>query len=133
MDFSKNDFSLSTFLDIPILKPLCFVKMSLIFVSSAFLHLKKNIKIFLKPSPYTIYWYSTTKVMLKFIYSEKATKFCEIFPFTFDCIYVVTVVKSKGKISQNFVAFSEYLNFTKAESFYNVKEWIVNYYVKESQ
>ena len=38
---------------------------------------------------------------LKFIYSEKATKFCEIFP-----------VKSKGKISRNFVGFSEYMNFT---------------------
>ena len=24
-------------------------------------------------------------VVVKFIYSEKATKFCEIFPFTFDC------------------------------------------------
>ena len=33
---------------------------------------------------------------LKFIYSEKAT---------------VHTVKSKGKISQNFVAFSEYMNF----------------------
>ena len=26
---------------------------------------------------------------------------------------VCTVVKSKGKITQNFVAFSEYMNFTK--------------------
>ena len=41
----------------------------------------------------------------KFIYSEKATKFCEI--LTLLCI----VVKSKVKISQNFVAFSEYMNF----------------------
>ena len=38
---------------------------------------------------------------LKFIYSEKATKFCEIFYLTFDYI----------QISQNFVAFSEYINF----------------------
>ena len=45
---------------------------------------------------------------LKFIYSEKATKFCEIFPVL---LTVCTVVKSKGKISQNFVAFSEYMNF----------------------
>ena len=46
---------------------------------------------------------------LKFIYSEKATKLCEI--FTLLLSYVVPV-KSKVKISQNFVAFSEYMNFT---------------------
>ena len=39
---------------------------------------------------------------LKFIYSEKATKFCEIFSLLFS--YVVPV-KSKLKISQNFVVF----------------------------
>ena len=41
-------------------------------------------------------------------YSKKATKFCEIFPA------VCTVVKSKGKISQKFVASSEYMNFNQA-------------------
>ena len=41
---------------------------------------------------------------LKFIYSEKATKFCEM------------------EISQNFVAFSEYMNFSK-----NI--WIGNRYI----
>ena len=46
--------------------------------------------------------------MLKFLYSEKATKFCEIFPLL---LSVCTEDKSKGKISQNFVAFSEYTNF----------------------
>jgi len=46
--------------------------------------------------------------VVKFIYSEKATKFCEIFPLL---LTVCTVVKSKGKILQNFVAFSEYINF----------------------
>ena len=45
---------------------------------------------------------------LKFIYYEKATKFCEI--STVDLSYVVTV-KSTVEISQNFVAFSEYMNF----------------------
>ena len=45
---------------------------------------------------------------LKFIFSEKATKFCEI--FTLLLSYVVPV-KSKMDISQNFVAFSEYMNF----------------------
>ena len=47
-------------------------------------------------------------MFLKFIYYEKATKFCEI--FTLLLPYVVPV-KSKVKILQNFVAFSEYMNF----------------------
>ena len=45
---------------------------------------------------------------LKFIYSEKATNFCEI--STIDLSYVVTV-KSTVEISQNLVVFSEYMNF----------------------
>ena len=51
---------------------------------------------------------------LKFIYSEKATKFCKI--FTLLLSYVVPV-KSKVKILQNFVAFSEYLNFKRYVNF----------------
>ena len=47
-------------------------------------------------------------LVVKFIYSEKAKKFCKI--FTLLLSYVVSV-KSKMKISQNFVAFSEYMNF----------------------
>ena len=47
--------------------------------------------------------------LLKFIYSEKATRFCEIFPLLLTTVHTV---KCKGKISQNFVAFSEYMNFT---------------------
>ena len=43
------------------------------------------------------------------IYSEKATQFCKI--STLLLSYVVPV-KSKVEISQNFVAFSEYMNFT---------------------
>ena len=46
--------------------------------------------------------------IIKFIYSEKATNFCKL--FTLLLSYVV-LVKSKVKISQNFVAFSEYMNF----------------------
>ena len=42
--------------------------------------------------------------LLKFIYSEKATKFCEIFILLLS--YVVPV-KSKKKILKNFMAFSE--------------------------
>ena len=45
---------------------------------------------------------------LKFIYSEKATKFCKISTLL---LFYVVPVKSKVKISQNFVAFSEYMNF----------------------
>ena len=46
--------------------------------------------------------------ILKFIYSEKATKFGEMFPLLLTAVHTV---KSKGKISHNFVAFSEYMNF----------------------
>ena len=47
---------------------------------------------------------------LKFIYSEKATKFCEISTLL---LSACTVDKSKVEISQNFVAFSEYTNFKR--------------------
>ena len=50
---------------------------------------------------------------VKFIYSEKATKFCEIFTLL---LTACTVVKSKVKISQNCVPFSEYMILgTRAE------------------
>ena len=48
--------------------------------------------------------------LVKFIYSEKGTKFCKI--STLLLSYEVPV-KSKVKISQNFVAFSEYMNFNR--------------------
>ena len=51
-------------------------------------------------------------LIVKFIYFENATKFCKIFPFL---LTVCTVVKSKRKISQNFVAFSEYMNFNSVK------------------
>ena len=44
---------------------------------------------------------------LKFIYSEKATKFCEI---STNYLTYVLPVKWLVEISQNFVAFSEYIN-----------------------
>ena len=47
---------------------------------------------------------------LKFIYSEKATNFCKI--STID-LTVTTYDKSTVEISQKFVAFSEYMNFTR--------------------
>ena len=55
--------------------------------------------------------------MVKFIYSEKATKFCKIFPLLLTTVHTV---KSKGKILQNFVAFSEYMNF----NFKVIRPWM---------
>ena len=43
--------------------------------------------------------------LIKFIYSDKATKFCEI------STLLLFYVKSKVEISQNFAAFSECMNF----------------------
>ena len=54
---------------------------------------------------------------LKFINSVKATKFFKISTLL---LFYVVPVKSKVEISQNFVAFSEYMNimnFTKVKSF----------------
>ena len=50
-------------------------------------------------------------VQVKFIYSEKATKVCEI--STVDLSYVVPV-KSSVEISKKFVAFTEYMTFMVA-------------------
>ena len=47
-------------------------------------------------------------MMLKFVYSEKATKFCEISTLLLSMVHTD---KSKVEISQKFVAFSEYMNF----------------------
>ena len=52
--------------------------------------------------------HSCAKLVVKLIYSEKATKFCEI--STLLLSYAVPV-KSNVEILQNFVAFSEYMNF----------------------
>ena len=49
----------------------------------------------------------------KFIYSEKATRFCKIFILL---LFYVVPVKSKVKILQNVVAFSEYMYFNRSES-----------------
>ena len=45
---------------------------------------------------------------VKFTYSQKATKFCKIFSLL---LTGTTQGKSKVEILQNFVAFSEYMNF----------------------
>ena len=44
--------------------------------------------------------------MLKFIYSERATKFAKSSPY----FWLQYIVKIKVNISQNVVAFSEYIN-----------------------
>ena len=53
--------------------------------------------------------FSSLKYILKFIYSEKATKFCQI---STSVLTGTTQDKSKVEISHNFVAFSEYMNFS---------------------
>ena len=53
-------------------------------------------------------------IVIKFMYSDKATKFCEIFTFL---LFYILPVKSKVKILQNFVGFSKYMKFTKDNLF----------------
>ena len=48
--------------------------------------------------------------MLKFVYFEKATKFCEISTLLLSTVHTD---KSNVDILQSFVAFSEYMNFTR--------------------
>ena len=56
-----------------------------------------------------IYIRTVSSLLLsKFIYSEKATKFCEISTLLLSTVHTD---KSKVEISQNFVAFSEYMKF----------------------
>ena len=65
-----------------------------------------------KLSEFSGYWdlghHLKEKILLKFIYFEKATKFCEISTLNLTTIHTV---KYKVEISQKFVAFSKYMNF----------------------
>ena len=89
------------------------------------------------------------QIVIKFIYSEKATKFCEIFTLllsylcnvwvakkvtkrnsvlllclvTFIETQTLVPVKSKVKILQNYVAFSEYMNLVASESTKEEEYW----------
>ena len=63
---------------------------------------------------------------VKFIHSEKATKFCKI--FTLLLSYVVPV-KSKVKILQNFVAFSEYMNFIFRDTLFTQTRYFSSFFV----
>ena len=60
--------------------------------------------------------HSRKQVELKFIYSENVTKFCEIFTLVLTTVHTV---KSKVKFSQNFVTFSEYMNFKVSEIYFH--------------
>ena len=68
----------------------------------------KNKSLIIPQNEDSILRYTHATPILKFIYSGKATQFCKIFPLL---LTVCTVVKSKRKILQNFVAFPEYMNF----------------------
>ena len=76
-----------------------------------------------------IYWIWETSrsklkkhsVTVRFIYSEKARKFWEIFTLL---LAGTTYDKIKVKISQNCVAFSEHMNFTKNSSDLSLYEQI---------
>ena len=61
------------------------------------------------PFCHEIIWAQSAS-FLKFIYSEKATKFWEISTLN---LTACTVVKFKVKISQKVLAFSEYIKFNK--------------------
>ena len=58
-------------------------------------------------------------ILVKFIYSEKATKFCEISTLLLCYVVIVVPVKSKVEISQTFVAFSEY----RYELYWDRQNW----------
>ena len=71
-----------------------------------------KVRIKLQISKYSFFWKKRPGFVIfqsntvKFVYSEKATKIFEI------STLLLSVDKSKVEISQNFVAFSEYMNFT---------------------
>ena len=75
-------------------------------------------------------YFDPEKYTLKFIYSEKATTFCEISALLLSTVHTD---KSKVEILQNFVAFSEYINFNaKIYSFLtfmlsNFLVWMLQY------
>ena len=79
------------------------------FYKMAKFFMKSNLNLYVCTSVLILLRFRDIFCFLKFIYSEKATKFCEIFTLLLTTVHTV---KSKVKISQNFVAFSEYMNFT---------------------
>ena len=57
--------------------------------------------------------------LIKFVYSEKATQFCEISTLLLSTVHTD---KSKVEILQNFMAFSEYMNFIKKKKQHHDKK-----------
>ena len=78
------------------------------------------------PEFYRLLLFSSRKQKLKFIYFEKAAKFSEIFTLLLTTVHTV---KSKVKISQNFVAFSECMNFNSKYFFFFFYQAICHKYV----
>ena len=68
---------------------------------------KKSVYIFLERLGFKTFLHKVHQ-LIKLIYSEQATSFCEISTLL---LTGTTQDKSKVEISQNFVAFSEYMNF----------------------
>ena len=64
-----------------------------------------------------VFFFVKGSLMVEFIYSEKATNVCEIFTLDLSC---VVTVKSTVEISENFVAFIEYMNFDESQFFCTV-------------
>jgi hypothetical protein len=62
----------------------------------------------------TKHFVSEQGLNLNFVYSEKATNFLEISTLLLSTVHTD---KRKVEILQNFVAFSEYMNFTNWKSF----------------
>ena len=62
-------------------------------------------------------------LVLKFVFYEKATNFCEISTLRLSTVHTD---KIKVEILQNFVAFSEYMNFQKLNFFFlkSIQIWI---------
>ena len=58
----------------------------------------------------TLYIFNIPDLKVKFKCSSKATKLCIIFPLLLTTVHLNN---SKVKISQNFAAFSEFMNFNK--------------------
>ena len=58
--------------------------------------------------------------VVKFVYSEKATKFCEISTLLLSTVRV-HAGKSEVDVLQNFLAFSEYMNFTSLNAMHPVE------------
>ena len=64
-----------------------------------------------------VFFFVKASLIVEFIYSEKATNVCEIFTLDLSC---VVTVKSTVEISENFVAFIEYMNFDESQFFCTV-------------